>query len=70
MARRIPDVLDGPELPWTGVLDRHGVDRLLVALQACHGAAGRADIAPEVTAAMRRAAQQVAAAAALVPIEA
>lgn len=67
MARRIPDAFEGSELPWIGVLDARGIDRLLIVLQAVHGAAGRPDVAPEVTAAMQRAAQMTATAAALVP---
>jgi hypothetical protein len=54
-----------PEPP-PSVLDRHGVDRLLMRLIAKHRTP-RADIAREITAATRATARRVEAAANLVP---
>jgi hypothetical protein len=58
---------DAHEIPLLSTLDHHGNDRLLLALIAVHGAAGRPDIAPEITAAMRATARMVEEAAEMVP---
>jgi hypothetical protein len=55
------------DLPPPTVLDRRGIDGLLMRLIAVHGEGGRPDIAPEITAAERETARRVEAAAEMVP---